>query len=150
METLVAHSPFMSCNHWGNLHTGILPVKFHWLKQSSYAIYTLLIVMEFPGGPGRKESACQRRRFRSGSLIPWRRTCNPLQYSCLENPTDRGAWQATGPRVAKSQTRLKRRSMQNALIFLTVLPIQQQQLTITSKNSNQISPSKSNLIACLY
>ena len=29
---------------------------------------------------------------------------NPLQYSCLENPTDRGAWQATIHRVAKSQT----------------------------------------------
>ena len=29
---------------------------------------------------------------------------NPLQYSCLENPMDRGAWQATVHRVAKSQT----------------------------------------------
>ena len=29
---------------------------------------------------------------------------NPLQYSCLENPIDRGAWQATVPRVAQSQT----------------------------------------------
>ena len=31
---------------------------------------------------------------------------NPLQYSCLENPTDRGAWWATVHSVAKSQTRL--------------------------------------------
>ena len=29
---------------------------------------------------------------------------NPLQFSCLENPMDRGAWQATVHRVAKSQT----------------------------------------------
>ena len=29
---------------------------------------------------------------------------NPLQYSCLENHIDRGAWQATVHRVAKSQT----------------------------------------------
>ena len=29
---------------------------------------------------------------------------NPLQYSCLENPMDRGAWQATVHRVTKSQT----------------------------------------------
>ena len=29
---------------------------------------------------------------------------NPLQYSCLENPMDRGAWQATVHRVAKSWT----------------------------------------------
>ena len=32
---------------------------------------------------------------------------NPLQYSCLENPMDRGAWQATDHRVAKSLTGLK-------------------------------------------
>ena len=32
---------------------------------------------------------------------------NPLQYSCLENATDRGAWQATVHRVTKSQTGLK-------------------------------------------
>ena len=29
---------------------------------------------------------------------------NPLQYSCLENPLDRGAWQATVHGAAKSQT----------------------------------------------
>ena len=29
---------------------------------------------------------------------------NPLQYSCLENPMVRGAWQATGHGVAKSWT----------------------------------------------
>ena len=32
---------------------------------------------------------------------------NPLQYSCLENPMDRGVWWAIVHRVAKSQTRLK-------------------------------------------
>ena len=32
---------------------------------------------------------------------------NPLQYSCLENPMDRGAWRATVHRVAKSWARLK-------------------------------------------
>ena len=31
---------------------------------------------------------------------------NPLQYSCLENPTDRGAWQATVHGVAKSQKQM--------------------------------------------
>ena len=29
---------------------------------------------------------------------------NPLQYSCLENPMDRGAWQATVYRVTKTRT----------------------------------------------
>ena len=32
---------------------------------------------------------------------------NPLQYSCLENRIDRGAWRVTVPGVAKSRTRLK-------------------------------------------
>ena len=36
---------------------------------------------------------------------------NPLQYSCLEDPMDRGAWQATVHGVAKSSTWLKRLSM---------------------------------------
>ena len=35
---------------------------------------------------------------------PGGRHGNPLQYSCLENPMDRGAWQATVHSVAKSQT----------------------------------------------
>ena len=63
-----------------------------------------------------KEPACQcRRQKRCGfhpwvGKIPWRRKCQPLQCSCLENPMDRGACQATARRVAKSQTRLKRLS----------------------------------------
>ena len=36
----------------------------------------------------------------------------PLQYSCLENPTDRGAWWAAVHGVAKNRTRLKRLSKQ--------------------------------------
>ena len=36
---------------------------------------------------------------------------NPLQYSCLDNPMDRGAWWATVHRIAKSQTQLKGLSM---------------------------------------
>ena len=33
--------------------------------------------------------------------------CNPLQYSCLEKPVDRGAWWAAVHRVAQNRTRLK-------------------------------------------
>ena len=51
----------------------------------------------------------------SGSILgsgrsPGEGNGNPLQYSCLENSVDRGAWQATVHGVAKSQTRLKRLS----------------------------------------
>ena len=40
---------------------------------------------------------------------------NPLQYSCLENPMDRGAWQATVHGVAKSWTQLKQLSMHHSV-----------------------------------
>ena len=41
---------------------------------------------------------------------PGGRHGNLLQYSCLESPTDRRAWQATVHRVAQSETQLKRLS----------------------------------------
>ena len=41
---------------------------------------------------------------------PGGRHGNPLQYSCLENPMDSGAWQATVHDVTKSWTRLKQLS----------------------------------------
>ena len=40
---------------------------------------------------------------------------NPLQYSCLENAMDRGAWQATAHGASKSQIRLKQLSMHSVL-----------------------------------
>ena len=42
---------------------------------------------------------------------------NPLQYSCLENPTDRGAWKATVHRIAKGRTRLKWLGIEHTIIF---------------------------------
>ena len=50
-----------------------------------------------------------------GSVSPLGRShggghCSTLQYSCLENSTDRGAWWATVHRVTKSGTRLKQLS----------------------------------------
>ena len=51
--------------------------------------------------------------FRDVGLIPGLGRCpgegngNPLQYSCLENPMDRGAWWAMVHGVAKGRTQLK-------------------------------------------
>ena len=42
---------------------------------------------------------------------------NPLQYSCLENPVDRGAWWVTVHGVAKSQTKLKQLSKPAKTLF---------------------------------
>ena len=52
----------------------------------------------FPGGSDGEESACNEGDLGSipGSAIsPGEGNGNPLQYSCLKNPMDRGAWQAT-------------------------------------------------------
>jgi len=64
----------------------------------------------FPGGPSGKEPACQCRYARDTASVPGSgrslRKGNDisLQYSCLENPMDRGAWQATVRGVAKTWT----------------------------------------------
>ena len=61
----------------------------------------------FPGGSEVKASACNAGDLGSipGSRrFPGEGNGNPLQYSCLENPIDSGAWQATVHGVAKSQT----------------------------------------------
>ena len=69
----------------------------------------MLVVVGFPGGSELKASA-----WNAGDLdsIPGlgrslgEGNDNPLQYSCLENPMDRGAWWATVHGVAKSRTQL--------------------------------------------
>ena len=54
--------------------------------------------MGFPVGLDGKESASNAKDLDSilgAGRCPGERNGNPLQYSCLENPMDRGAWQAT-------------------------------------------------------
>ena len=67
--------------------------------------------MGFPGGSRSKESACNAGDLGSVPGLGKYRgdgNGNPLQYSCLENPMDRGAWQATVHGVRKeSDTKIK-------------------------------------------
>ena len=65
--------------------------------------------MGFPGGSDGKESACNAGY--SGLIpglgrSPGEVKGNPLQYSCWDNPMERGAWRATVHGVTKSWTRL--------------------------------------------
>ena len=63
----------------------------------------------FPCGSIGEESACHAGdpvSIPESGRFPGEGHGNPLQYSCLENPMDRGAWQATVHGVAKSWTRL--------------------------------------------
>ena len=64
-------------------------------------------ILGFPGGSEGNASACDVEDPVSipGSVrSPGEGNDNPPQYSCLENPMDRGAWWATVHGVAKSRT----------------------------------------------
>ena len=86
-----------------------------------YLICVFYLFCDFPGGSEDKACACNVGDL--GSIpglgrSPGEGNGNPLQYSCLENPMDRGAWRATVHRVAKSPTRL---SNFTSLIFVLVM-----------------------------
>ena len=99
-----------------------MQVKFHFSK----------IWESFPGSSIGKESACNAG---DPSSIPGSGTSlgegngNPLQYSCLENPTDRGAWWTTAHGIARNWTLLSTSTNEherkcvnpNLLIHLTSL-----------------------------
>ena len=70
---------------------------------------TLWLRAGFPGGSDGKESACSAGDLDSIPGLgrsPREGNANPLQYSCLENSTDRGALWTTVRGVTKSRTRL--------------------------------------------
>ena len=67
----------------------------------------VLVVKNLPANAGDiRDSGSVPGRGRS----PGGGLSNPLQYSCLENSMDRGAWRTTVYRVVKSWTRLKQLS----------------------------------------
>ena len=75
-----------------------------------YKIYPLLCIKwGLPVSSAGKESACDAGdpgSIPGSGRCPGEGNSNPLQYSSLENPMNRGAWQATVHGVAQSRTRL--------------------------------------------
>ena len=64
-------------------------------------------ILDFPGNSDSKESACtvgDQGSIPGLGRSPGDRNGNPLQYSCLENPMDRGDWRATVHRVKELDT----------------------------------------------
>ena len=60
--------------------------------------------MGFPHSSVGQESACNAGDpglIPGSGRSPGEGNVNPLQYSCLENPMDRGAWQATEHEIAR-------------------------------------------------
>ena len=76
--------------------------------------------MGLPQWLSSKEFACSLGAAEEVGSIPGSRRSpggghgNPLQYSCLENAMDRGAWWSTIYRVTKNRTQLKQLNMQAA------------------------------------
>ena len=80
------------------------PSRMNW--EIGIDIYKLLrITWGFPGGTVGKEStkAGDAGSIPGSGRSPGVGKSKPLQYPCLENPMNRGAWQASVHRVAKTQ-----------------------------------------------
>ena len=89
-------------------------IQFHIYSLLLFSLHLYLLflkntVLDFPGGSDGKESACNAGDW---GLIPGLGRSPgegngfPLQYSCLEDFMDRGAWWAAIQGVSKSQMRL--------------------------------------------
>ena len=82
----------------------IVPATAHFKRLFGVPLKTLL---GFPGASEVKASACSvgdLGLIPGSGRSPGEGNGNPLQYSCLENPMDRGVWWATVQGVAKSQS----------------------------------------------
>ena len=94
----------------------------------------------FPGGTSSKETPANSGDLRDSGLIPgWGRAPggghgNPLQYSCLEKPMDRGALWATVYGVAKSQTWL------SDLVAAAACALEGRSLTTGPPGKSQLPP----------
>ena len=79
---------------------------------SASSAYNLTQRLGFPDGSVGKKCACNAVDTEDTGSVPGSRrsprggNSNPLQYSCLENPTDREAWLATVHAATKSWTQL--------------------------------------------
>ena len=95
----------------------IICVKETWVTEMKWCLSRVLtggeelaVCAKIPGGSDSEESACYAwdpDSIPDLERFPGEENSNSLQYSCLENSMDSGAWRATVPGVAKSWARLK-------------------------------------------
>ena len=84
-------------NQWEEVHL-VLIVRCSWALEVALVVKNLLSNTGDTGDEGFIPGLGRSPGVGNG---------NPLQYSCLENPMDRGAWQTIVHNVMKSRTRLK-------------------------------------------
>ena len=94
--------------YWSDSAQDELDLIMNYHRDSINFQSILTICRGFPGGSDSKESACcvgDPGSILGSGRSPGEGNGNPLQYSCLENPMDRGAWWVTTVHgVTKSQT----------------------------------------------
>ena len=83
-----------------------------------------------------KNPACNAGDMGDGGSIPGSGNGNPFQYSCLENPMERGAWWAIVRGVTESRTQLS----DQAATITTVEPILQSLCSATREATAMRSP----------
>ena len=84
--------------------------------------FIILFHLDFPGGSVvKKKSACNSGNVSSIPLLerfPGEENGNPLQYSCLGNPMDRGTSRAIVHGVTKSQTQLSNQTTATEEVYV--------------------------------
>ena len=93
-STNISHSP--------KIHIPFSKMCFQDLWDLNPNSFKFCLLSSFPGGSEVKVSACNagdQGSIPGSERSPGEGNGNPLQYSCLENPTDRGTWWATVHRV---------------------------------------------------
>ena len=104
----------------------VAPVQGMWSMSGPWASQVVLVLKNLPAN-----AEDMRPGFNPGAgRSPVEGHDNLLQYSCLENPLDRGAWWATVHRVTKSWTRVKqlahthtRPLIWNSVLYFALNPI---------------------------
>ena len=104
----------------------------HFLQISLVTLCLTLIcglrALDFPGGTSSKEpaNAEDSSSIPRSVRTPGEGSDNPLQYSCLENPMDRGAWRASVPRLVRTHTPTRTDRILVKQFFLDFLNIKTQ------------------------
>ena len=87
------------------------------------ALLSLWVVLVIKNPPANTGHLGDTGSIPGSGRSPGEGNGNPLQYSCLENPMDKGAWRATADKIEKSQTRQKDVRGDKEEYFIIVLVI---------------------------
>ena len=135
ISLMISDAEYLSCISWPFVCLTRKIFKIFIIFKSD-CVWVLFLDVELHGGfldgLEGKESDCNVRYaglIPGSGISPGGGSGNPIQYSCLKNPMDRGTWSITVQRVAKSQTWLTMHTYVHwilwiSYIFWIVIPYQ--------------------------